>query len=240
MTRKDALSIWQQLLERNFELNRIQWARSQINNRACTNPISWQRQNQVFDLASLHKLDNSILLPLFSKSKPRKARVFKRELSSPVPTDQVPEPDELAEDDDEPVIVKEDTTKKGGKPSKSPAPAPKSPIDEAHASLAHGQSHLHLAVYRELIEAPEPRHPLSPSKLDLLQLGTDDLHYWGYVIDIMYRQLFVVSNPVQQVALITTIAVMFQQQNDFAIANACQEMDFPETSYIFQLCSAVM
>ncbi|KAJ7588296.1 hypothetical protein C8J56DRAFT_890102 [Mycena floridula] len=27
------------------------------NNRACTNPVSWQRQNQVFDLASLHKFD---------------------------------------------------------------------------------------------------------------------------------------------------------------------------------------
>ncbi|KAJ7576757.1 hypothetical protein C8J56DRAFT_899389 [Mycena floridula] len=87
---------------------------------------------------------------------------------------------------------------------------------------------------------PEPCHPLSPSEMNLLQLGADDLNYWGYVIDVMYRQLFAPLNPVKQVALITTIAAMFQQQNDFAIANACQEMDFPETSYIFQLRSAVM
>ncbi|KAJ7600456.1 hypothetical protein C8J56DRAFT_880153 [Mycena floridula] len=34
--------------------------------------------------------------------------------------------------------------------------------------------------------------------------------------------------------------VQQQQQNNFAITNACQEMDFPETSYICQLHSAVM
>ncbi|KAJ7585803.1 hypothetical protein C8J56DRAFT_1053121 [Mycena floridula] len=215
--------------------------------------------------------------------------------SSPVPADPVPEPDELAEDDDEPVIVKENKANKGGKPSKSPSPAPKSPIGEAQRELSprpkspspavssrgspkpassampasnapsehqpsaspppaspktpvpstrpdprfriHSACH---AVYRELIEDPEPRHPLSPSEMNLLQLGADDLNYWGYVIDVMYRQLFAPLNPVKQVALITTIAAMFQQQNDFAIANACQEMDFPETSYIFQLRSAVM
>ncbi|KAJ7583702.1 hypothetical protein C8J56DRAFT_894317 [Mycena floridula] len=86
---------------------------------------------------------------------------------------------------------------------------------------------------------PEPCHPLSPSEMNLLQLGADDLNYWGYVIDVMYRQLFAPLNPVKQVAY-------YHYRGDvptakrFRHCQACQEMDFPETSYIFQLRSAVM
>ncbi|KAJ7572257.1 hypothetical protein C8J56DRAFT_905855 [Mycena floridula] len=122
-----------------------------------------------------------------------------------------------------------------------PRPAsPKTPVPSTRPDprfRIHSTRH---AVYRELIENPEPLFPLSPSEMNLLQLGADDLNYWGYAIEIMYRQLLEAENQALQVTLITTIASMFQQQNDFAIANACQEMDFPETSYILQLRSAVM
>ncbi|KAJ7600174.1 hypothetical protein C8J56DRAFT_879905 [Mycena floridula] len=125
--------------------------------------------------------------------------------------------------------------------SASPPPAsPKTPVPSTRPDprfRIHSTRH---AVYRELIENPEPLFPLSPSEMNLLQLGADDLNYWGYAIEIMYRQLLEAENQALQVTLITTIASMFQQQNDFAIANACQEMDFPETSYILQLRSAVM
>ncbi|KAJ7589222.1 hypothetical protein C8J56DRAFT_888815 [Mycena floridula] len=178
--------------------------------------------------------------------------------SSPEANEPVPEPDELEGDEETPT-----KPKKGGKPS--PSPAPRSPVDEAQPEPSprpkspspapaspktpvpstrpdprfriHSTRH---AVYRELIENPEPLFPLSPSEMNLLQLGADDLNYWGYAIEIMYRQLLEAENQVLQVTLITTIVSMFQQQNDFAIANACQEMDFPETSYILQLRSAVM
>ncbi|KAJ7587143.1 hypothetical protein C8J56DRAFT_1051437 [Mycena floridula] len=126
-------------------------------------------------------------------------------------------------------------------PSASPPPAsPKTPVPTILRDPRFRIHSVRQSVYRELIENPDPRPPLSADQMNRLQLGADDLNYWGYVIDIMYRQLSEVTNPIQQVAIITTIAAMFQQQNDFAIANACQEMDFPETSYIFQLRSAIM
>ncbi|KAJ7574258.1 hypothetical protein C8J56DRAFT_1064776 [Mycena floridula] len=126
-------------------------------------------------------------------------------------------------------------------PSASPPPAsPKTPVPTILRDPRFRIHSVRQSVYRELIENPDPRPPLSADQMNRLQLGADDLNYWGYVIDIMYRQLSEVTNPVQQVAIITTVAAMFQQQNDFAIANACQEMDFPETSYIFQLRSAIM
>ncbi|KAJ7596461.1 hypothetical protein C8J56DRAFT_882210 [Mycena floridula] len=126
-------------------------------------------------------------------------------------------------------------------PSASPPPAsPKTPVPSTRPDPHFRIHSVRHAVYRELIENPEPLFPLSPSEMNLLQLGADDLNYWGYAIEIMYRQLLEAENQALQVTLITTIASMFQQQNDFAIANACQEMDFPETSYILQLRSAIM
>ncbi|KAJ7596225.1 hypothetical protein C8J56DRAFT_1043322 [Mycena floridula] len=125
----------------------------------------------------------------------------------------------------------------------SPPPLPTSPKmpDSSTCHDPHFQIHsVHQTVYRKLIESPEPRLPLSADQMNLLQIGADDLNYWGYTINIMYRQLLETDNPVQQITLIMAIVSMFHQQNDFAIANACQEMDFPETRYIFQLRSAIM
>ncbi|KAJ7585066.1 hypothetical protein C8J56DRAFT_1053459 [Mycena floridula] len=126
-------------------------------------------------------------------------------------------------------------------PSASPPPSLlKTPVPSNRPDPRFRIHSVRHAVYRELIENPKPLFPLSPSEMNLLQLGADDLNYWGYAIEIMYRQLLEAESQVLQVTLITTIASMFQQQNNFAIANACQEMDFPETSYILQLRSAVM
>ncbi|KAJ7579794.1 hypothetical protein C8J56DRAFT_897066 [Mycena floridula] len=91
---------------------------------------------------------------------------------------------------------------------KAPA-SPKMPVPSTRPDPCFRIHSVRHAVYRELIEDPEPCHPLSLSKMNLLQLGADDLNYWGYVIDVMYRQLFAPLNPVKQVALITTITAMF-------------------------------
>ncbi|KAJ7598258.1 hypothetical protein C8J56DRAFT_1039084 [Mycena floridula] len=126
-------------------------------------------------------------------------------------------------------------------PCNSPKPtSPRMPMSKPlseHQLLASPHK---LFMHLFLSLNPEPLHLLSPTEMNLLQLGADDLNYWGYAIEIMYCQLLEAENQTLQVTLITTIASMFQQQKDFAIANACQEMDFPETSYILQLRFAVM
>ncbi|KAJ7585097.1 hypothetical protein C8J56DRAFT_892758 [Mycena floridula] len=95
-------------------------------------------------------------------------------------------------------------------PSASPPPAsPKTPVPTILRDPRFRIHSVRQSVYRELIENPDPRPPLSADQMNRLQLGADDLNYWGYVIDIMYRQLSEVTNPVQQVAIITTIAAMF-------------------------------
>lgn len=91
---------------------------------------------------------------------------------------------------------------------KAPA-SPKTPVPTILRDPRFRIHSVRQSVYRELIENPDPRPPLSADQMNRLQLGADDLNYWGYVIDIMYRQLSEVTNPVQQVAIITTIAAMF-------------------------------
>ncbi|KAJ7587374.1 hypothetical protein C8J56DRAFT_890309 [Mycena floridula] len=153
--------------------------------------------------------------------------------SSPDATEPVAKPNELEGDEETPLAKEAKAKKKRGKPFPSPA-VPSGGLPKLTSPVMPASN---APIYRELIENPEPRLPLSADQMNRLQIGADNLNYWGYVIDIMYQQLPEVSNPIQLVVLITTIT---QQQNDFTIANACQEMDFPETSYIFQLRSTVM
>ncbi|KAJ7576099.1 hypothetical protein C8J56DRAFT_900372 [Mycena floridula] len=131
--------------------------------------------------------------------------------SSPDATEPVAEPDELEGDEETPAKAK-----KGGKPSPSPVFQHLGRLlTKLNQSLVHVQSRLyrrlflHQHLYLQFVAIRTFASIPSVNQMSHLQLGADDLNYWGYVIDVMYHQLSEVTNPIQQVVIITTIAAMF-------------------------------
>ncbi|KAJ7572780.1 hypothetical protein C8J56DRAFT_904928 [Mycena floridula] len=95
-------------------------------------------------------------------------------------------------------------------------------------------------LYRAVVEDATAREPASNTQLNTLEIGASDLNHWGYAIAAMCSKLTKETSPSKQASILSSISAMFQQQNDFVIATACQEIDFPETRFICQLRSVIM